>query len=104
MRLYWILTINAFEIPNAGEASLASVYATGCLPEHNCVPSCHRSFGQDLSITLRAAIPLGELYLFEFIVDRLPLHFSNFGQLVNCFLPTLYEITLSGHKLSLDSR
>ena len=64
MRLYWILTINAFEIPNAGEASLASVYATGCLPEHNCVPSCHRSFGQDLSITLRAAIPLGELFFF----------------------------------------
>ena len=34
-RLYGILTINAFEIPNAGEANLASVYATGCLPEHN---------------------------------------------------------------------
>ena len=60
VRLYGILTINAFEIPNAGEASLASVYATGCLPEHNCVPTCHRSFGQDLSITLRAAIPLGK--------------------------------------------
>ena len=29
LRLYGILTINAFEIPNAGEASLASVYATG---------------------------------------------------------------------------
>ena len=29
IRLYGILTINAFEIPNAGEASLASVYATG---------------------------------------------------------------------------
>ena len=57
-RLYGILTINAFEIPNAGEASLCSVYATGCLPEHNCVPTCHRSFGQDLSITLRSAVPL----------------------------------------------
>ena len=71
MRLYWILTINAFEIPNAGEASLASVYATGCLPEHNCVPSCHRSFGQDLSITLRAAIPLGELF-FSLTYSDLP--------------------------------
>ena len=71
MRLYWILTINAFEIPNAGEASLASVYATGCLPEHNCVPSCHRSFGQDLSITLRAAIPLGELFFLSLTLTSL---------------------------------
>ena len=38
--------------------SLAAIYATGCLPEHNCVPSCHRSFDQDLSISLRAAVPL----------------------------------------------
>ena len=58
-RLYGILTINAFEIPNASsEANLASIYATGCLPEHHCVPTCHRSFGSDLSITLRAAVPL----------------------------------------------
>ena len=58
LRLYGILTINAFEIPNTGEACLASIYATGCLPEHNCVPTCHRSFDQDLSITLRSAVPL----------------------------------------------
>ena len=58
-RLYGILTINAFEIPNASsEANLASIYATGCLPEHHCVPTCHRSFGPDLSITLRAAVSL----------------------------------------------
>jgi hypothetical protein len=58
IRIYGILTINSFEIPNTGVASLAAVYATGCLPEHNCVPSCHRSFDQDLNITLRAAVPL----------------------------------------------
>lgn len=59
LRLYGILTINAFEIPNAtSEANLASIYATGCLPEHHCVPTCHRSFGPDLSITLRAAVAL----------------------------------------------
>ena len=60
-RLYGIITINAFEIPSCGfgeEANLAAIYATGCLPEHNCIPSCHRSFGPDLSITLRAAVEL----------------------------------------------
>jgi len=58
LQIYGILNINAFEIPNAGEGSLQAIYATGCLPEHNCVPSCHRSFKEDLSITLRSAIPL----------------------------------------------
>ena len=33
LQIYGILNINAFEIPNAGEASLASVYATGQLYE-----------------------------------------------------------------------
>lgn len=58
-RLYGVLMINAFEIPNvSGEASVAAVYATGCLPEHSCLPSCHKSFDRDLAISLRAAVPL----------------------------------------------
>ena len=52
-RIFGILTINSFEIPNTGEATLQAIFATGCLPEHNCVPSGHRTFAQDLSITLR---------------------------------------------------
>ena len=51
------ISIYIFAIPILG--NLAAIYATGCLPEHNCVPSCHRSFDEDLSITLRAAVPLG---------------------------------------------
>ena len=59
-QLFGILTINAFEIPNcnSGEGNLAAIFATGCLPEHNCIPTCHRSFGPDLSITLRAAVSM----------------------------------------------
>ena len=57
-----ILDVNSFEVPNPSEncsGTVQAVYAdAGCLAEHNCVPSAHRTFTKDLALCLRAAIPL----------------------------------------------
>ena len=57
-----ILDVNSFEVPNPSEncsGTVQAVYAdAGCLAEHNCVPSAHRTFTSDLALCFRAGIPL----------------------------------------------
>ena len=59
-----ILDVNSFEVPNISPScsgTVQAVYAdAGCLAEHNCVPTAHRTFNEDLSLCLRAAIPLNK--------------------------------------------
>ena len=64
LQICGILDVNSFEVPNPSEncpGTVQAVYAdAGCLAEHNCVPTAHRSFTKDLSLCLRAAVPLEE--------------------------------------------
>ena len=64
LQICGILDVNSFEVPNPSEncpGTVQAVYAdAGCLAEHNCVPTAHRSFTKDLSLCLRAAVPLDE--------------------------------------------
>jgi len=59
-QLCGILDVNSFEVTFPGSSgNIQAVYAdAGCLVEHNCIPSAHRVFGPDLSLTLRAAVPI----------------------------------------------
>ena len=62
LQICGILDVNSFEVPNPSEScsgTVQAVYAdAGCLAEHNCVPTAHRTFTTDLALCLRAAIPL----------------------------------------------
>ena len=55
-----ILDVNSFEVTYPkSSGTIQAVYAeAGCLVEHNCIPTAHRVFGEDLSMTLRAAVPI----------------------------------------------
>ena len=55
-----ILDVNSFEVPHSrSSANIQAVYSTaGCLVEHDCVPTSHKSFGEDLDLNLRAAIDI----------------------------------------------
>jgi len=55
------LETNSFEIPlGHSSVSIQGVYEVGCMIEHCCIPSAHRTFNSDLSLTVRAAYPLEE--------------------------------------------
>ncbi|XP_023336991.1 protein msta [Eurytemora carolleeae] len=55
------LETNSFEIPlGLSSVSVQGVYSKGCMVEHCCTPSVHRTFNSDLSLTIRAAYPLEE--------------------------------------------
>lgn len=59
-----ILDINSFEVAIPREKCSAggvvqALYKIGCLPEHNCIPNTYKAFDADLSMTLRAACPIG---------------------------------------------
>lgn len=53
------LETNSFEIPlGLSSVSVQGVYGVGCMVEHCCIPSAHRTFNSDLSLTIRAAYSL----------------------------------------------
>lgn len=56
-----ILDINSFEVkvPKTS-ASVQAVYGVACMVEHQCIPNGHRTFNEDMSITMRAAYDLEE--------------------------------------------
>ena len=62
LQICGILDVNSFEVPNPSETcsgTVQAVYAdAGCLAEHNCVPTAHRTFTKDLALCFRAAVPL----------------------------------------------
>ena len=62
LQICGILDVNSFEVPNPSEncsGTVQAVYAdAGCLAEHNCVPTAHRTFTKDLSLCLRSAVAL----------------------------------------------
>ena len=59
LQICGILDVNSFEVPNCSDNSSGTVQAvyadSGCLAEHNCVPTAHRTFTKELGLCLRAA-------------------------------------------------
>ena len=55
-----ILDVNSFEVPvTRSSTTIQAIYSTaGCLVEHDCVPTSHKSFGEDFRLTLRAAVDI----------------------------------------------
>jgi len=50
------LDINSFEIPLPSTcATVQGVYSLACMVEHSCIPTGHRCFNSDMSITVRSA-------------------------------------------------
>ncbi|CAL4066087.1 unnamed protein product [Meganyctiphanes norvegica] len=50
-----IIDTNAFEI-RLPESCIQGVYQKGSLLEHNCIPNSHRTFDENLSLVVRAAV------------------------------------------------
>eukprot|EP00088_Acartia_fossae_P039108 TRINITY_DN4068_c1_g1_i1.p1 TRINITY_DN4068_c1_g1~~TRINITY_DN4068_c1_g1_i1.p1 ORF type:complete len:520 (+),score=62.08 TRINITY_DN4068_c1_g1_i1:37-1596(+) len=52
---------NSFEIPwSSAGVAVQGVYGVGCMLEHSCIPSAHKSFNTDLTLNIRAAYSLDE--------------------------------------------
>lgn len=50
------LDINSFEIPlGRTSATVQGIFTVACMVEHNCIPTGHRCFNSDMSITVRSA-------------------------------------------------
>jgi len=50
------LDINSFEIPlGITSATVQGIFTVACMVEHNCIPTGHRCFNSDMSITVRSA-------------------------------------------------
>jgi len=57
------LDVNSFEIPLGRDVAgiqVQGVYNLACMVEHCCIPTGHRTFNQDMSITLRSSYGLEE--------------------------------------------
>jgi len=50
------LDVNSFEIPlGRTSATVQGIFTIACMVEHSCIPTAHRCFNSDLSITVRSA-------------------------------------------------
>ena len=50
------LDVNSFEIPlGRTSATVQGIFTVACMVEHNCIPTGHRCFNSDMSITVRSA-------------------------------------------------
>jgi len=50
------LDVNSFEVPlGRSSATVQGIFTIACMVEHSCIPTGHRCFNSDMSITVRSA-------------------------------------------------
>ncbi|KAF4527600.1 hypothetical protein B566_EDAN015154 [Ephemera danica] len=57
LRLLAVLEVNAYEV-RMPATNVQAVYPIASLPEHSCIPNTFRTFERDLSVCVRAAMPI----------------------------------------------